>query len=252
MKFAQILSGLLVGVAVVFVCAGIRADEPISSGEAKDIEQSLEDIQQEVGEAHKEVETIHKEVEEKMAGTKKDIKTISDADVTAARDEPKGPLYIGKDLALWTGVIFIVLMFVLWKFAWGPIADGLERREKGIAQQIAEAEAANHDAKQLLEDHRKRLDEAGNEVRQLIEQGRRDAEQRARQIVDEARSEAKAEQQRALAEIDQATAGALSELAAKSAQLAVGLAGKIVKSELKPNDHAELVRNAVKEFSSRN
>ena len=159
-----------------------------------------------------------------------------------------GPFAWQSNLALWTGVIFVVLLLVLWKFAWGPIADALEKREQGIASQINEAEQANQNAKQMLADYQSKLDAAGEEVRQMIEKGRRDAEQTSRRIVDEARSEAKAQQQRALAEIDQAATGALSELASKSAQLAVGLAGKIVKSELKPGDHADLVRQAVDGF----
>ncbi|HLA84969.1 MAG TPA: F0F1 ATP synthase subunit B [Thermoguttaceae bacterium] len=161
-----------------------------------------------------------------------------------------GPLYWQNDLAIYTALVFIVLLLVLWRFAWGPIADGLARREKGIAGQISEAEAANRDAKQLLIDYQQKLDAAGEEVRRLLTQGRRDAEQSARQIVDEARGQAKVEHQRALAEIDQATTGALSELAAKSAELAVGLAGKIVKAELRPGDHAELVNQAVADFTT--
>ena len=45
-----------------------------------------------------------------------------------------------SDLAIWTAVVFLVLLAILWKFAWGPIAEGLDKREQEIADQIAEAE----------------------------------------------------------------------------------------------------------------
>jgi F-type H+-transporting ATPase subunit b len=160
-----------------------------------------------------------------------------------------GPLEWKTDLALWTAVVFLVLLAVLWRYAWGPIADGLERRERGIAGQISEAQQANENAQRLLAEHQKKLEAASEEVRQLIAQGRRDAEQTGQRIVEVARSEAKAEQERALAEIDRATNGAIAELAAKSADLAVSLAGKIVHAQLRPGDHERLVREAVAGFT---
>lgn len=162
-----------------------------------------------------------------------------------------GPLEWQTDLALWTAVVFLVLLAVLWRYAWGPIAAGLEQRERGIANQITEAQRANEDAQRLLAEHQKKLDAASDEVRQLIAQGRRDAEQSGQRILDEARAAAKAEHEKALAEIDRATSGAIAELASKSAELAVGLAGKIVQTQLRPGDHERLVREAVAGFATR-
>ena len=57
------------------------------------------------------------------------------------------------DLALWTAVVFFCLLAILTKFAWGPLAAGLDKRERGIADQIAQAEAANQKAKEILADY---------------------------------------------------------------------------------------------------
>jgi len=161
------------------------------------------------------------------------------------------PLELRRDLALWTLVIFLVLLAVLWKFAWGPIAQGLQRREQGIADQIAQAEQANQEARDLLGQYEQRLAGAKEEVRQILERAHRDAEQTGRELIDKAQAEAKIEQQRALQQIDAATAAALKELADLSASLAVELAGKIVRAELKPDDHARLIQQAVASFSQR-
>lgn len=159
------------------------------------------------------------------------------------------PLEFKKDLALWTGVVFLILMAILWKFAWGPICQGLERREGGIANQIAEAEESNKRAKELLDQYEKKLRASKDEVREIIEQGRRDAEKTGREMIKQARAGAEAEQRRALQQIDAATAAALKELAEQGADLAVSLAGKIVRAELKPSDHAKLIRRTMADFA---
>jgi F-type H+-transporting ATPase subunit b len=184
--------------------------------------------------------------------------SASAAHGSLSSDAPRGheggapntsPLEWQSDLALWTGVVFVVLMLLLWKLAWGPIADGLAKRERGIANQIDEAHKANQDAQTRLDEYQRKLDAAGEDVRRMLADARRGAEESGRQIVEASRNEAKVQQQKALAEIDQATADAVAELAARSAQLAVELAGKIVKAELRPADHAALVQQAVQSFT---
>jgi F-type H+-transporting ATPase subunit b len=161
---------------------------------------------------------------------------------------PLDPSEFKTDLAIWTAVVFVVLAVVLKKFAWGPLAEGLDKREGHIAQQIAQAEEANRQAKDLLAGYEKKLVDAGDEVRKILEHGRRDAEQIGRQMVDKAKEEAQAEQKRAMQQIEAATASAIKELADRSATLAVDLAGKIVHAKLTSADHASLIEQAVAGF----
>ena len=146
-------------------------------------------------------------------------------------------------------MVFLVVLAILYKFAWGPISEGLQKRENEIAAQIAEAQRKNEEARQLLADYEKKLAAAQDEVRGLIEQGRRDAEKVGQQLVDKAREEAGIERQRAVQQIESATLAALKELADRSATLAVDLAGKIVGARLKAADHSRLIEQAVSEFS---
>jgi F-type H+-transporting ATPase subunit b len=155
---------------------------------------------------------------------------------------------IRGDLAVWTAVVFLVLLGVLWKFAWGPIRDGLEKREQGIAGQISEAEQSNRKAQELLGQYEQKLVASKDEVRGILEKARRDAEQLGNEMLDRAGQEARAEQQRAVEQIDAATANALKELAQQSSNLAVELAGKILRAELKPEDHSRLIQQAVSAF----
>jgi len=154
-----------------------------------------------------------------------------------------------RDTALFTAVVFGLLMLILWKWAWRPIADSLDKREQRIAGEIAAAEKANLDARQLLADYQAKLAGSEAKVREILDQGRRDAELLGRELLDKARAEADLERQRALREIETATAGALKELAERSATLAVELAGKILRQRLDPKAHARLIDEAVSRFA---
>ena len=152
------------------------------------------------------------------------------------------------DLTVWTAVVFLVVLAILYKFAWGPIPKAC-RSENEIAAQIAEAQRKNEEARQLLVEYEKKLAATQDEVRSLIEQGRRDAEKVGQQLVDKAREEAGIERQRAVQQIESATLAALKELAERSGTLAVDLAGKIVGARLNAADHSRLIEQAVSEFS---
>lgn len=158
------------------------------------------------------------------------------------------PLSFDPDLAVFTFGVFVILLVVLRKFAWGPIMGALERREHNIAEHISQAERNHEQARLLLADYEKRLAGAANEVRELLDEARRDAEHTKQSILAEARQGAEAEKARALRDIESATDSALETLAQRSSQLAVDLAGKIVAAHLTKDDHARLIQEAVAKF----
>lgn len=169
-----------------------------------------------------------------------------------AEQPPKvdmNPLDWKGDVAIWTAAVFLVLLAVLWKFAWRPIADALDRRERQVAEQIRQAEASNLEARRVLAEYREKLAASEAEVREILDRGRREAEQIGREALEQARAQTELEKQRALREIEQATAGAIQELADKSATLAVELAGKLLQASLDPKAHWRLIEQAVAEFS---
>jgi F-type H+-transporting ATPase subunit b len=180
--------------------------------------------------------------------------TVLASGTTASSEGSMNPLAPSEwqlDLAIWTAVVFLLLLLILWKYAWGPLTQGLDKREQAVADQIAEAEKANQEAKQLLVQYELKLADAQVEVRAMLDQARRDAEQLGREMMDKAKADARTEQQRALRQIDAATTAALKELADRSATLAVELAGKIVRAKLNPKDHAKLIEQAVANFAGR-
>lgn len=159
------------------------------------------------------------------------------------------PLQFQPDLAIVTGVVFLLLLLILGRFAWRPIARGLEKREQRIAEEIDSAQQTNVQARQLLGEYQQKLAASGEEIRQMLENARQEAEKAGRAIVEKARDESRAAQQRHLEELERATDDTLKELAERSAGLAVELAGKIVRAQLDPNAHARLIEQAVSSFS---
>ena len=155
------------------------------------------------------------------------------------------------DLALATLVVFFLLLAVLYKFAWGPIAEALDRREQGVANQLEEARRNQEQTQSLLAEHEAKLAAASEEVREILENARRDAEVQKTNIIAEAEQAAAAEKDRAVREITAAKHSALQELAETSVDQAIGLAGQIVGKQLNKDDHQKLIKDAINQFPSK-
>lgn len=166
-------------------------------------------------------------------------------------DANTDPAQVKGDLAIFSAVVFLLLVIILRKFAWGPIAAGLEKREGHIAHEIAGAERANSEAKALLADYQKKLDAAQLEVRGILDEARRDAENAKQATVAEARAEAAAEGARVMRDIEAAKDAAMRELATVAADQALALAGKLLQQKLQPADHARLIDDALAKFPTK-
>lgn len=162
---------------------------------------------------------------------------------------PLNPLEsLRGDLALWTTVTFLIVLGILWKFAWGPIVQGLDKREKYVADQRSEAEKANDDARALLDEYKQQLSQAKAEIQQMRADAQAGAERAANLLMNKAKNDIMAEKKAATQEIASATVQAQKELAVTSAAMAVELAGTILKQKLDPKAHRQLIDDAVAKF----
>lgn len=152
--------------------------------------------------------------------------------------------------AIITLVIFLLVVWVLGKFAWPPVLQALNDREATIRRQLEEAKAEREAATKLLTDYQAQLDKAREEASAIVAEGRRDAETTARRIQDEARRESEETIARARREIQLATDTARKELHDEAAELAVRVARRVVRKELAPADHKELVAEALREMAA--
>ncbi len=128
---------------------------------------------------------------------------------------------------------------VLYFVAWKPISEALEKRERTIANNIADAKNAAEQALIKLKEYEARLSTAATEATEIVNQARKDAEQVGQRIIADAQGEAERQRDRALADIESAKQSALSEMAAKSTDMAFSLARRVVGRELKASDHQQ-------------
>lgn len=162
------------------------------------------------------------------------------------------PSQFRSDLAIWTFVVFLCLLLILGKFAWGPVMNGLDQREQSIATMIDEAKQGQEKAAEQLKQYEARLAVAGEEARELVAQARKDAEAAKDRILAEAQEAADRQRQRAVEDIQVAKNIALQEITETSVDLAVNLAGRIVRQQLRAEDHSQLIREAMDQLPSRN
>jgi F-type H+-transporting ATPase subunit b len=152
------------------------------------------------------------------------------------------------DLGLWSLVVFLALLLILKKYAWGPILEGLQRREENIRSALAEAHRAQEDARRIRADLQGQLDRAGDRVREIMDGARRDAQHVADDLVAKARGEIQAERDRLRREIDMARDQALQDLWNQSARLATMISTKAIRRHLSEDDHRRLVDDALAEL----
>jgi F-type H+-transporting ATPase subunit b len=156
------------------------------------------------------------------------------------------------DMALASLVVFLLLMGLLYAYAWKPISQALEDREASIRKSIDDAKAANETAQSQLAAYQTQLQQAAGETQQMLAQARADAESVKQRIVEEAKEEASRHRDRAVADIESAKKSALSELADQTTSMALQMARQVVGRELNANDHADLVRRSLDQFGQRN
>jgi F-type H+-transporting ATPase subunit b len=149
-------------------------------------------------------------------------------------------------------ISFLVLFFVLAKFAFPPITGMLEKRSETIRESLERSEQTRVEAERLLDEYKVRMAEARGDAAKVIEQGRAVAEKMKEDIVAKAREESEAMIAKARETIESEKRAAMAELKASVADLSVAVAGKLIGEKLKPEDHYRLIERYVAEVGSLN
>lgn len=156
-----------------------------------------------------------------------------------------GPFEGNIGNALWTLIIFAVVVFVLGKFAWKPILAGLQQREQFIRTSLEQAKRDRDEAEARLREYSDKLTAARAEATAIVDEARNDAEAVRRRIEEEGRVEASAIVERARREVTIAAETAKKELFEVSARLATELAGRLLGREVNAADHQRLIRDSI-------
>ena len=150
-------------------------------------------------------------------------------------------------LIIWTIAIFLVLLVVLHRFAWGPLLSALDDREKDIKNALDQAQKTQQETELALAENRRRGDEALQRAEQIIEQARQEAEQVRRQAVDKAKDEAKKVTEQGLRRLETEQRSAMAEIRKTTADLAVRAAARLIESSLTDKQQHEIVERFLAE-----
>lgn len=166
--------------------------------------------------------------------------------------EPDTPLLLDPKFGLFffTLVVFLIVAFLLRKYAWGPITEALATREKTIEDSINRAEKALSEARQISEDNVKARHEAEVGAQRVMREAREAADALRGVEVEKTRELIKQMQDAAAAEIEREKEDALSELRSEVARLAIDAAGKLLSENLDAEKNRMLVKSFIDDVSS--
>lgn len=144
-------------------------------------------------------------------------------------------------------IMFIILLALLKKFAWGPLMGIMKERENLIANEINTAEQSRVEAKKLLEEQRTMLKEARTEAQGLIESAKKQGDVQRDEIIALARTEADRIKESAKLEIEQQKEKAVAAIREQVASLSVLIASKVIEKELSVEDQEKLINEYIQE-----
>ncbi len=160
------------------------------------------------------------------------------------------PLKFTADLALWSLIVFVLLLVVLKKVAWGPMIEGLDKRESGIRAAIAEAEENQRKSQALLADYEAKLRDAEQTVAEMVAEAKRDAERTSQDIVAKAEADVESMRERAAEEIGRAKDAALAEVfGAVNSRIALATE-RVLGRAIRGEDQERLVEEALSEIGA--
>jgi len=163
--------------------------------------------------------------------------------------EGGGGLYdINTGLSVWTLIVFVSLLLILRKYAWGPIVDAVDSREKGIQAAIDGAAELNAEAAKLLEEHREQMADARRQVSEILAEAKVAGERVRKELEEKARTEAQGIIERALAEIERERDGALETLRRESVDLALAAASRLMQESFDQETDRQLVERYLNEL----
>jgi F-type H+-transporting ATPase subunit b len=144
-------------------------------------------------------------------------------------------------------IMFIILLLLLKKFAWGPLMGIMKQREEHIANEILAAEKSREEANRALEEQRTLLKESRIEAQTLIENARKQGDIQREDIIKTARLEAERLKNAAKVEIETQKEQAVTALREQVASLSVLIASKVIEKELNANDQEKLINDYIQE-----
>jgi len=151
-------------------------------------------------------------------------------------------------LMVWTLITFGIAVFILWKFAFGPLQKIIDERRTGIQESMDVAEETRAEARRLLDEYRATLAKVRSEAKEILERSRTTGEHAKAEIMAEARAQSERVLVQAHEQIERDTQAAIRELRGQIAELTALATEKVAASSLTAADQQRLIDEALAEL----
>ena len=151
-------------------------------------------------------------------------------------------------LFIWTILVFVVLLTLLKKFAWGPLLAVLEERQEGIRKSLDDAAQARKELEQVQEESNRIVAKARADADAIIASGRADALKLQEELRAKARLEAEGIVKNAEREIQQQTTQSLAQIREEAVDLSLSIASKLIQRNLSKKDNETLIQDTLKQI----
>jgi F-type H+-transporting ATPase subunit b len=160
---------------------------------------------------------------------------------TTVNVQSRNPILPSVPELVWGILAFAIVVLLMWKYAFPSVKKGMDARTERIRESLSSAEQAKEDAESVLEEYQRQLADARNEANRIIEEARQTADALRRDLIARAEADAADIRNRATADIDAAKDRAMDELRSQLTDLAIGLAERVVRSNIDRDSNARLV-----------
>ena len=154
-------------------------------------------------------------------------------------------------LYIWTIATFLILLWLLAKFAWRPLLAALERRQEAIRKSLDDAQQARQELERLNVESKKILAEARVQADTILSETRSDAARLRDELKQKAQAEAANVVKNAQRQIEMETARALQQIRTEAVDLSVALASKLLERNLTREDNERLIEETFKQIEAK-
>ena len=154
-------------------------------------------------------------------------------------------------LYIWTIATFLILLWLLAKFAWRPLLAALEQRQETIRKSLDDAQQAKQDLERLNAESRKILAEARVQAESILSQTRTDASRLRDELKQNAQSEAAGVIKNAERQIEMETARAIQQIRNEAVDISIAIASKVLERNVTREDNERLIEETFKQIESR-
>ena len=157
-------------------------------------------------------------------------------------------IQVTPGLMIWTIICFLIALYVLKRYAFGPIQKTIDERRDRIRRALDEADEARSEARNLLEEHKKLIGQARGEAEEILSEARQVGQAMQARVKEETEADRQRRMDETKRQIDAETRRALEQIRAEVAELSLVAAEKVTRKSLDDSDQRRLIDEAIGEL----